>query len=110
MCLEGHVVGFRVSESKDSVSTEPGDPQSYSAPGHTEKYALGEDLADDPDARRAERHSDCNIGTLGGGARQQEAGNVRTGDEEDDAGENHKQAQICAGLLLKFLDAAPCPG
>ena len=64
-----------------------------SAADQGQQEALREQLPDHPAARGAETEADRDLPLTGGGARQEQVGQVRAGDEQHDAGSSQEQQQ-----------------
>jgi len=50
------------------------------------------------------RHAHSHIGTLDGGPRQHQVGDIRARDQQHNRGENHQHLEALARLLLQVLN------
>ena len=66
-----------------------------------EHQALGDELAQEASARRAERPADGDLAATDGGAGEQQAGDVDAGDEEQQAGQGEEQRREDGGRALQ---------
>ena len=58
-----------------------------------QQQALGEELADEAPASRADREADGDLLSAAGGARQQHAGDIGAGDQQDEADDDQQHAE-----------------
>ena len=63
------------------------------APNRRDQQALGQQLADDAPARRADRQPHGDLALARGGARQHQVREIRAGDEQHEAGRGEQQPQ-----------------
>ena len=70
-----------------------------------QQHALRQHLADQPGARRSQRHADRRLCLPRRAPRQQQVGYVGAGDQQHQRRDRHQQVKSLAGFLLQVLDA-----